>query len=283
MSGRREFLVSTAAWLAGAAVPKHMGATQAPAAQVSTRGTLPDWEPGVLEIHHIDTGRGNSALVVGPDAPTLLIDAGEAHSPENLMSPARPNASLSAGQWIARYVSGQLNRIRQSQLHIMLLTHFHGDHVGEVAASSPQSTRGNYRLTGAAYVAEAVHARELIDRGWPDYHYPAPPRDATSLNYIALAKSMAQSGTRVQQARAGSATQLALRAHPEQYPQFKARVLAVNGNVWTGSGETAKALFPPVEGLSGEALPTENMSCIALRLEYGRLTYYTGGDPTAGT
>ncbi|MGA7342269.1 MAG: MBL fold metallo-hydrolase [Terracidiphilus sp.] len=283
MPRRREFIASTIAVLAEAALPGAWCAARATAFAEEQGGTLPGWEPGILEIHHIDTGRGNSALVLAPDGTTLLIDAGEAHGDERLMAPARPDASMRAGQWIGRYVERQLQRIGQSSLSVMLLTHLHGDHVGEVAASSPPSQRGSYRLTGAADVAELVDVREMIDRGWPDYSYPAPPRDATALNYIALARSQAQLGTRVQRAQAGSASQLALRFRPGLYPQFQARVLAVNGNVWTGAGDAARPLFPPLAGLSGEALPSENMCCIAFRLQFGKFRYFTGGDLTCDT
>jgi hypothetical protein len=165
----------------------------------------------------------------------------------------------------------------------MALTHFHGDHVGEVATSSPQSTRGPYRLTGAGYVAETIRVRELIDRGWPDYGYPVPPLDPAALNYIALAKSMAQRGTSVRRAQAGSLAQLALRHDAARYPHFSARVLSVNGEVWTGPGEVARPLFPPVDQLSGAALPSENMCCVSLRMQYGAFSYYSGGDLTGDT
>jgi hypothetical protein len=38
---------------------------------------LPPWTDGYLYIHHISTGRGNSAYIVMPDGATMLIDAGE--------------------------------------------------------------------------------------------------------------------------------------------------------------------------------------------------------------
>src|SRR5512144_163046 len=37
------------------------------------------WTPGNLEIHHINIGQGDSALIVGPTGKTLLFDAGESH------------------------------------------------------------------------------------------------------------------------------------------------------------------------------------------------------------
>jgi hypothetical protein len=240
--------------------------------------TLPSWAPGVLEIHHIATGRGNSTLILGPDGTSLLVDAGEAHSAEKTMAPLLPNGSRRAGQWVARYVSAQLNRAGGSGLDLALMTHLHGDHVGEVAASSPQSSRGPYRLTGFADVAATVPVRGLIDRGWPDYAYPAPQKDPTALNYIAVARALAAQGTKVQMAEAGSLRQLALRRSPAQYPAFSARVLSVNGEVWTGSGEAAEPHFLPLAGLSGEAIPAENACCVSLVMQYGRFRYYAGGD-----
>jgi hypothetical protein len=283
MPGRRHFLKSTAAVLGAGLFVGDFAQAQAFESDLHAGQPLPAWEPGVLEIHHIDTGRGNAALVLGPDGTSLLIDAGEAHSALRTMAPARPNDTRRAGEWIARYVRRQLDRTRQSDLNLMLLTHLHGDHVGEVASSSPQSARGNYRLTGAADVAEAMPVREIIDRGWPDYNYPAALRDANSLNYIALAKSMAARGTAVQRAKAGSTSHLALRIDAARYPNFSARILSVNGDVWTGTGENSAALFPPTAGLSASAMPTENMCCVSLQLRYGSFRYYSGGDLTGDT
>jgi hypothetical protein len=283
MQGRRNFLKSTAGLLAVAWLPEEIVALQSPNARSGESGTLPEREPGWLEIHHIDTGRGNATFVLGPDDTSLLIDAGEAHSPERTMSPARPDESHRAGEWIARYVRRQLERTSQNSLDVLLLTHLHGDHVGEVTESSPLSSLGSYRLTGAADVAEAIHVSEILDRGWPDYPYPTPPKDPTSLNYIALARSMAKRGTTVRRARAGSLDQLALRHDASGFPNFSARTLSVNGEVWTGSGKGAKAMFPSQGELSDTLLPSENMCSVSLCIQYGAFRYYSGGDLTCET
>jgi beta-lactamase superfamily II metal-dependent hydrolase len=278
MQGRRNFLKSTAATLASAWLPEKIVAIPTPNA-----AALPEPEAGGLEIHHIDTGRGNATFILGPDGTSLLIDAGEAHSLERTMSPARPDKSRRAGEWIARYVRRQLARTSRNSLDVLLLTHLHGDHVGEVTEGSPLSSLGNYRLTGAADVAEAIHVNEILDRGWPDYAYPTPPKDPTSLNYIALARSMAKRGTTVQRASAGSLDQLALRHDVARYPNFSARILSVNGELWTGSGEGAKAMFPSPGELADTLLPSENMCSVSLRIQYGAFRYYSGGDLTCET
>jgi Metallo-beta-lactamase superfamily len=283
MPGRRTFLKSATSALAVAWLAPNAERLAQATETESGGATLPAWEPGVLEIHQIDTGRGNAALILGPDGTSLLIDAGETHTGEAALSPARPGTGRRPGEWIARYVSRQLERTGHSDIDIMLLTHLHADHVGEVTASSPQSVNGNYKLTGAADVAESMNVREVIDRGYPDYNYPAPQLDPSALNYIALTKSMRAGGTKVQKAIAGSADQLSLRHDPARYPHFKSRVLSVNGDVWTGEGDDAKSHFPPVNGLSATALPTENMCCVSLKLEYGAFRFYSGGDLTGDT
>jgi hypothetical protein len=283
MPGRREFLRSTIALLAARALAEAVEAAPARASANKPSRTLPPWEPGVLEIHHIATGRGNSTLVIGPDGTTLLVDAGEAHGAANSMPPPLPNATLPAGQWIARYVGRQMDRIGQSGLNLFLLSNLCADRVGDVAPSSPQSTLGDYKLTGAASVAEALEVDEIIDRGWPDYNFPAPAPDPAALNYIALARSQAELGTTIQRAQPGSSRQLALRVRPDLYPQFEARVLAANGNVWTGSGETFQAHFPPLKGLSASELPSEPICSIAVHLRFGRFRYYAGSGLTCST
>jgi Metallo-beta-lactamase superfamily len=284
MPERRTFLKAAAGVAISTLCPFEPGGLPlAEGKESSAQGALPAWEPGVLEIHHIDTGRGNSTLVLGPEGTSLLIDAGEAHSAERTMSPARPDGSRRAGEWIARYVLRQLRRVQSDALDMMLLTHLHGDHVGEVIAASPRSRHGNYQLTGAADVTEIVPVKELIDRGWPNYDYPAPPKDATALNYIAMVRETVRRGTKVSQAQAGSLSQLSLRRQPGQHPTFQTRILSVNGQVWTGYAEEATSRFPSLSGLPSVSSPTENMCCVALRLDYGPFRYYTGGDLTCDT
>jgi hypothetical protein len=43
---------------------------------VAAGSALAPWQPGFLDTHHINTGRGNSTLMVMPDGTSLLIDAG---------------------------------------------------------------------------------------------------------------------------------------------------------------------------------------------------------------
>ncbi len=51
---------------------------------------LPAWTPGTLDIHQINTGRGDAALLVFPDGTSLLIDAGAFNLDRQLARRERP-------------------------------------------------------------------------------------------------------------------------------------------------------------------------------------------------
>src|ERR1017187_6166873 len=74
------------------------------------------WQPGWLEIHHIDAGEGMSTLVVSPAGRSMLIDAGEAAWDKS-----------DGAEVIGSYVRTVLGCAR---LDYLVISHFHLDHVG---------------------------------------------------------------------------------------------------------------------------------------------------------
>jgi len=237
-----------------------------------TGAPLPAWTPGTLDIHQISTGRGNAALFVLPDGTTLLVDAGAAGDGLPDTDP-HPDASRTPGAWIARY----LVRHGAPELDYALITHFHADHMGEVLRSSPTDRTGAYRLCGITEVAGSVPIHKLLDRGWPDYAYPAPFTDETMANYRRFLEARKDRMT-VERFRAGSVSQITLRRDPGKYPQFEIRNIVSNGDLWTGNGEASRPLFPPLDSLATADRPNENMCSNGFRLQYGAFRYFTGGD-----
>lgn len=61
------------------------------------------------------------------------------------------------------------------------------------------------------------------------------------------------------------------------------RNVAANGRVWTGQGNAAADHFAPLAGLPAADLPTENSCSTAIRIGYGKFSYFTGGDLTSYT
>ena len=241
--------------------------------------SLSPWQPGFLDIHHINTGRGNSALAILPDGTSLLIDAGAATGQNPALNSPRPDASRRPGEWIARYVQRQLRAANATGLDYALMTHLHGDHVGQLGAECPSSRDGKYKLTGISDVAAAVPIAKLIDRGFPEYDFPEKATDPNALNYIAFVRSRQARRLTVERVRVGSATQIAPLRAAKGAQDFAVRILAGDGQVWTGEGETAAAHFPA----GAKPVPPENNCSIALRIGYGKFAYFTGGDLNCDT
>lgn len=247
----------------------------------SAGAALAPWQPGWLDIHHIATGRGNATLVIFPDGTSLLVDAGASAAGNDVSAPVRPDGSRRAGQWIARYVQRQLRGGGLATLDYALLTHLHPDHVGDVAPGTPADASGAYQLTGIMDVAQLVNIGTLIDRGFPRYDYPSVLPMPFAENYRAFIKARVKAGGRVEQFQAGSASQMRARGHRAAPLPFEVRNIAGNGKVWSGEADRVIDHFPPLASLPAADLPTENGCSTAIRIAYGKFSYFTGGDLTS--
>jgi beta-lactamase superfamily II metal-dependent hydrolase len=204
---------------------------------------LPRWVPGMLDIHQIQTGRGNAAYFVFPDGSTMLLDAGAVPERAGLeLGPERPDGSHTPGEWIARYIQ-QFSPRTPATLDYAVITHYHDDHMGAIQA-----------------VGALVPIGTLIDRG----DDPAPVAGKLIDEYRVFRRTF---GGKTERLRAGRSDQIG-----RAYPDFEVRNVAVNGEIWTGAGTETRQVFPK----SGQ--PNENDFSIALRIRYGRFRYYTGGD-----
>lgn len=238
---------------------------------------LPPWSPGVLDIHHINNGKGDSALFILPDGTSLLVDAGASLRPPPRITEQRPDSSRTPGEWIARYARKMLGPGKS--IDYALLTHFHGDHMGDFSTQLKDSPSGPYKLTGITEVAEHISISRMLDRGWPDYNYPAPLTNPMIENYRAFLKRQVESkGMQVSRFEPGRNDQIALTQEPQNYQNFEIRNIAANGEIWTGVASNTRQHFPPLEGLPQQNWPSENMCSLAFRLAYGSFDYFIGGD-----
>jgi hypothetical protein len=80
--------------------------------------TFPAWTEGHLDIHHINTGKGDAAFFMLPDGTTMLVDAGASNRAKPRIPDPKPDGSHMPGEWIARYISYQLaGQQEQSPTH----------------------------------------------------------------------------------------------------------------------------------------------------------------------
>ncbi|MFC1543462.1 ComEC/Rec2 family competence protein [Candidatus Neomarinimicrobiota bacterium] len=245
---------------------------------------LPPWTPGTLDIHQINTGKGDAALFIFPDGTTLLVDAGamdptSSRTTGPRTTPTRPNDTRTPGEWIVRYIEHMLAYESQPVLDYALLTHFHGDHMGVPFEQAPMSSSGQYQLVGITTIGEQVPIRKMLDRGWPNYDYPDTNRSDMMRNYRAFLKQQMESNSlQVERLQPGRSDQIVLVHKAGDYQNFEVRNIAANGEIWTGVGTNTRSYFPPIEYLQPGERPSENMCSIAFRLSYGKFDYFTGGD-----
>lgn len=278
---RRELLVGVAASMVLGIRTGLAQTTQAQADSEPDRvgERLRPWRPGLLDIHHIATGRGDSTLLVTPDGTTILIDAGATMQPDAALLEARPDLSRRPGEWIARYVQRRLAETGRASLDVLLITHLHPDHIGAIADSTPLAASGRYRLSGVTDVAAAMSVRRVIDGYFPDYGYPPFEDTLASENYIAYVRDRSRRGETVERFDVGSAGQLRLEHGSSALP-FEVRNLAAQGVVWSGRGQEVTARFPARDRLPAKDYPNVNAGSVALRVRLGGFSYFCGGDLT---
>lgn len=253
---------------------------------------LPAWQPGYLDLHHINTGRGNAAFYVLPDGTTILFDAGELdptnpRTTSKRNTPIRPDNSHRPYEWIASYIRQVAPAAGHSGIDYAVISHFHDDHFGSWYPEAPRSSDGRFALTGITGVGDILPIHRLLTR---DYHYPVDP--ATTLrrlspedhavktwdNYLAFVKDEQSKGMQMEFLRAGSRTQISLLHQPAAYRSCYVQNIKSNGWIWTGRDSAVKQHFPPVDTANRKTWPDENPLSNALVIHYGAFSYYTGGD-----
>src|ERR1700691_3374237 len=125
MLPRRRFVLSSLALAALEVLPAKGLYGAAPVSK-----TLPAWKPGVLEIHHIATNRGNSALLILPDGTTMMVDAGAIYGTTPYLSDPLPSGQRRPGEWIGRYAKRRLEASGLTTSATVLLSHHYSDHGG---------------------------------------------------------------------------------------------------------------------------------------------------------
>lgn len=249
------------------------------------------WQEGYLDIHHLNTARGNATFFIFPDGTTMLFDAGAKKIPpgkEHEYFPIPPPDSLAAGGWMAHYIKQVIPADKMPQIDYAVISHFHDDHYGQIDSSSKKSNQFDYQLSGITEVGDQLPIKTLIDRGYPMYNYPVDlkafyKKDKTFVNYLAfINEQKVSNGLIVEGLIAGSNDQIKLKTHPDGFKTFSVRNVKANATIWSGKGnDTFDYQFNSSLVKEGEL--DENALSLVLKVSYGPFDYYTGGDLTGYT
>ena len=243
------------------------------------------WEEGCLDIHFINTCTGESQFIIMPDGTQMLVDVGGAVLDDELALVPIPDQTRRPGEWINRYIKRCMKWTKNDKIDYLSITHLHGDHIGTIAPTTPNSYKGNWRSSSLADIVDNNKVGKLVDRGYPKYDSPSYTLDNKYLdNYIKSTRwHAATAGMKIERFVPGSDKQFALKYNAASYPTFKIQNIAANGVVWTGKGTETATAFPDSsafvgKGKSNQPSPSENSLSTVFKLTYGDFDYFAGGD-----
>ena len=241
---------------------------------------LPKWKPGYFDVHQISTGRGNVALMVLPDATTMMVDMGDlgdVSKKKQEIMPIMPNASKTPAQWAAGYISRVLDEIGREQVDYALITHFDTDHVGAYYMKDSVLTK-----SGFAEIEDMIHIEKLVDRGhtYPDAEALKKRAGNLVAHHLEYLKYRESKGLKYEKFVVGSSEQFKLLNSPAKYPDFKIQNIYASGQLWTGEGLETIDLVPGEgeEKFANEKKMNENRNSCTIKISYGDFDYHNGGD-----
>jgi len=266
---------------------------------------VPAWSAGQMDIHFINTTDGETIFVIFPDKTQMLIDcASSAATTGKAEMDKRWNPSELGSTQITSYIKKCMAWTGNNTIDYAVLTHFHNDHFGGYDSKYAMSSLGGgYRNYGYAEILDNFDSNggykigKLVDRAYPEYNYPFDLVTKSTnyngvKNYVDAVKWHVQNkGMNAEIFKSGSNNQFVLNYNASQYPTFKVQNIAVNGEIWTGSGTSTIKTFPDLEDIqctfdgngrenvqNGDDCPEENHTSAVIKFSYGKFDFYTGAD-----
>lgn len=238
--------------------------------------TLPAWEEGMLDIHAVNTARGECTFYILPDGTTMVVDAGEfIHQAKNMQNDTqRPNDFTRPADTYANYI--RHFSPRKDSVDYFMLSHFHMDHMGQLEKEYSISSNGDYIESGLTALYDRLPFRTIIDRAYPDFDaMDVKARSEKSLdNYRKFIQCHVNKGNlKAEALKLGSEDQISMQYNPQKYPTCKVKNLCANGYVWK-DGKALNCYSP------GKI--RENGASCGFLLSYGDFDYLSAGDLNGG-
>ena len=238
---------------------------------------LPAWSKGELDIHFINSGRGECCFYILPDGTTMIVDAGEvkatynpSDTSEDAAVPQKPNANVRPYMVDAMYIKHFSPNGRQS-IDYCAPSHFHIDHIGSTGMATETAAAG-YKKSGLTALFDELPYLHVIDRAYPDYKDDAttPAMDGQlSADWVKFVtwgvKEQKFTGARFEVGK----EQIVMLYDRKAYSNFRLFNICANGFVWSKNG------------ISGEKSGVGNPASCGFHITYGKFDYIACGDLTS--
>ena len=236
--------------------------------------TLPAWSEGYLDIHFINSGRGECCFYILPDGTTLLVDAGELAETENSVA-QRPNNQTAPHITFAKYIKHFLPQ-GKSAIDYCAPSHLHTDHIGGNDMVIGTAEAG-YRKVGLTALYDYVPYNHILDSAYPTYtedDVTPPIEGQLSQDWATFVTWGVKEGKFTADRFTPGKEQIALVNNAKRYKNFSVLNICANGFVW-GKDKGGNAV------LKGKKSGKGNPSSCGFHISYGDFDYLACGDLTS--
>ena len=238
---------------------------------------LPAWSEGWLDIHFVNSGRGECCFYILPDGTTLLVDAGEIKTSE-ISVPQRPNSEVRPYMVYANYIKHFLPK-GATAIDYCSPSHFHTDHIGSADCVTESSPVG-YRKSGLLALYDEVPYKHILDRAYPNYTQDEVTTQVIGQlgeDWIKFVRWGVDSKRFTADRFTVGEEQIVMVNKPKKHKNFSVFNICANGFAWgkTNGGE--------IKVVGNLAKAGGNPSSCGFHIRYGAFDYIACGDLTSGT
>ena len=251
---------------------------QTPSTTVVEQGKpLPVWSEGCLDIHFINTGRGECCFYILPDGTTLLVDAGEVKATYKASATSgddaveqKPNADTRPYLVYATYIKHFMPK-GKSSINYCAPSHFHIDHIGSAKMSTETAAAG-YKKAGLTALYDEIPYLNVLDRAYPKYEGDGttPKMEGElSADWVKFVNwGVNEKKFNAARFEVGK-EQIVLVYDKDSYKDFRIFNVCANGFVWSQNG------------ISGSKSAKGNPASCGFHISYGKFDYMACGDLTS--
>lgn len=234
--------------------------------------TLPAWSEGCLDIHFVNSGKGECCFYILPDGTTLLVDAGEVID-KNKGVAQRPNRETRPYITYTKYIKHFLPNGAEA-IDYCLPTHLHTDHIGSSVNVSGVSPAG-YRKSGLTAIYDQIAYKHILDRAYPTYTEDSvtPKLEGQlSKDWATFVTWGVNEGKFTAERFTPGKEQIVLLNNADKYDDFSVFNICANGFAW-GKDNAGNGML-----IGGKPYRGGNPASCGFHLKYGKFDYVACGD-----